>query len=129
MITPQTAPAPIRLAGCPTTPDWSHHLPAEWRNQVVEALDFTEHREYEMPATRTFGRDVDGELCYYAHRFALSDSRSDNDEDFYQVVTYSETVHAWRLRDERWLSYRLVQTGDDAGPGRAFYSFADKPPR
>lgn len=111
------------------TPDWSRHLPPDWRDQVVEALDFTEHREYEMPAARGFGHDVDGELCYYTHHFALTESRSDNDEDFYQVVTYSETVHAWRLRDERWLTYRHVQNGDDSGPGSAFYSLAEKPPR
>lgn len=129
MMTPLATHSPARISGRPATPDWSHHLPADWRDQVVEALDFTEHREYEMPATRCFGHDTDGKLCYYAHRFVLSDSRSDNDEDFYPVVTYGETVHAWRLRDERWLTYRQIQTGDDSAPGRAFYTVADKPPR
>lgn len=109
--------------------DWRRHLPADWREQVVAPLDFTEHREYEMPASRRFGYDVDGALCYYAHSYELTESRSDNDEDFYQVVTYGETVHAWRLRDERWLTWRVVHTGDDTDPRRGFYSFSDQPPR
>jgi len=109
--------------------DWRRHLPADWREQVIAPLDFTEHREYEMLASRRFGYDVDSALCYYAHSFAVTESRSDNDEDFYQVVTYGETAHAWRLRDERWLTWRVVQAGDDGDPRRGFYSFSDRPPR
>ena len=101
----------------------------DWREQVVAPFDFTEHREYEMPASRRFGYDVDGALCYYAHSYALTESRSDNDEDFYQVVAYGETVHAWRLRDERWLTWRVVHTGDDGDTQRGFYSFSDQAPR
>jgi len=113
----------------PSAHDWQQHLPADWRQQVVVALDFTEHREYEMPASRTLGRDAEGALCYYAHRYLLEESRSDDDEDFYRVVAYGEQVHAWRLRDERWLIYRQVQSGDEQTPGRAFYSFSAQPPR
>lgn len=109
--------------------DWQRHLPAEWRASVVEALDFTEYREYEIPGCRTLGHDEEGELCFYAHRYTLTESRSDDDEDFYEVVAYSETVRAWRLRDARWLTWRIVQTGDDATPGRGFYSFSERPPR
>ena len=111
------------------TIDWSRHLPADWREQVVAPLDFTEHREYEMPASRRFGYDEDGTLCFYAHSYAMTESRSDNDEDFYEVVAYGETVHAWRLRDERWLTYRVIQTAEDGDAQRGFYSFSDQAPR
>lgn len=113
----------------PPAVDWQQYLPAEWRQHVVVALDFTEHREYEMPASRSLGHDADGALCYYAHRYLLEESRSDDDEDFYRVVAYGEQVHAWRLCDERWLIYRQVQNGDEHSPGRAFYSFSEQPPR
>ena len=109
--------------------DWRRHLPIDWRERVVAPFDFTEHREYEMPASRHLGYDIDGALCYYTHSYAMTESRSDNDEDFYQVITYGETVHAWRLRDERWLTWRVVHTGEDSDPRRGFYSFSDRPPR
>ena len=108
---------------------WLAHLPAEWRDMVIAPLDFVEHREYEMLARRCLGYDVDGETCYYAHDYALAESRSDDDEDFYQVVAYSETVHAWRLRDERWLMHRVVHHGGEGTPGRGFYSFTEHCPR
>lgn len=111
-----------------TTPDWQAYLPAEWRAMVVEPLDFKQHREYEISAARCFGYDVDGATCYYTHSYALNQSRSDDDEEFYEVVTYGETVHAWRLRDDRWLNYRVVYSGDGA-PGRGFYSFSEQAPR
>lgn len=109
--------------------DWRDHLPVDWREQVIEALDFTEHHEYEMPASRCFGHDIDGRLCFYAHQFVVTENRSDNDEDFYTVIARSEIVRAWRLRDERWLIYRIGQNGDDATPGRGFYTFSDQAPR
>lgn len=111
------------------SPDWLRFLPDEWRDMVIAPLDFQQHREYEMAAMRCFGYDVDGAACYYAHSYALNESRSDDDEDFYEVVAYGESVHAWRLRDERWLTYRVVYTGGDALPARGFYSFSDKAPR
>ncbi len=109
--------------------DWRRHLPADWRDSVVQPLDFSEYREYEITASRCLGYDEDGRLCYYMHLYVLDTHCSDDDEDFYQVVAYGETVHAWLLRDERWLIYRVVQTREDGQPGRGFYSFADKPPR
>ena len=125
---PATRPLPPPVNEAPAI-DWRRHLPADWREQVIAPLDFTEHREYEMPASRILGYDADGALCYYAHSYAMTESRSDNDEDFYQVVTYGETVHAWRLRDERWLTWRVVHTGDDCDAQRGFYIFSDRPPR
>lgn len=119
--------APNHSAG--NSPDWLLFLPEEWRDMVIEPLDFQQHREYEMAAMRSFGYDVDGTACYYAHSYALNESRSDDDEDFYEVVAYGESVHAWRLRDERWLTYRMVYTGGDGTPARGFYSFSEQQPR
>jgi len=111
------------------SPNWQIFLPDEWRGMVIEPFDFKQHREYEMAAMRTFGYDVDGAACYYAHSYALNESRSDDDEDFYEVVAYGESVHAWLLRDERWLIYRVVYTGGEGTPARGFYSFSEQQPR
>lgn len=111
-----------------TRVDWRRNLPAEWRDSVIEAFEFAEHREYEMPACRWFGYDIDGHPCYYAHQYRVERSCSDDDESFYQAVAYGETVHAWRLRDERWLIHRIIQTSEEGEPGKGFYTFAEHPP-
>lgn len=124
----QTSPCGQRRQEAPA-PTWLDHLPADWRDMVVAPIHFTRHRDYEIAAARLFGRDEYGLQCYYEHDYALTETRSDDDEDYYQVVTHSETVRAWRLRDERWLIYRHVQHGEHCAAGRGFYSFADRPPR
>lgn len=107
---------------------WHEFLPGSWREQVIEALDFTEHREYEMPALRCFGSDEDGRHCFYAHDYMLDAIRSDDDEEFYPIIAYRETVRAWRLRDGRWLIYRLVNTDERCQQTSAFYRFSEQTP-
>lgn len=85
--------------------------------------------EYEMAASRCLGYDGDGLVCFYGHHYALEEPRSDDDEEFYRVVTAGETVRAWRLRDDRWLIYRQTHGGDDCAPRRGFFSLAEQPPR
>ena len=110
-------------------PDWLRLLPAEWRDMVIEPFSLEQHREYEMAATRSFGYDIDGANCYYAHNYALNECRSDDDEEFYEVLAYGEAVHAWRLRDDRWLVYRVIHAAGDCATSRGFFSFAEQPPR
>lgn len=109
--------------------DWLAYLPSEWREMVIAPLDFALHHEYEVAASRCLGYDVDGQTCYYAHGYALNEVRSDDDEEFYQVVVYGESVHAWRLRDDRWLIHRIVHHCGEGAPGRGFYSFSEQCPR
>ncbi len=108
-------------------PNWAAGLPDEWREQVVIALDFAEHREYEMPASRCFGYDEAGQGCYYAHDYALESLRSDDDESFYHAITYAESVRAWRLRDGRWLYLHQAQH-EEGGAQRAFFTLSNQAP-
>lgn len=124
----RTSPASGLPARRPAPTTWLHGLPAEWREQVIEPFDIDRFVEYEMAASRCLGYDIDGALCFYSHEYALEEARSDDDEEFYRVVTHGETVHAWRLRDERWLIFRQ-HTGDDCAPQRAFFMLAEHPPR
>lgn len=107
---------------------WREFLPDSWREQTIEALDFTEYREYEIAARRCFGSDEDSVRCFYAHDYALEAIRSDDDEEFYPVIAYGETVRAWRLRDGRWLIYRTVSTGEAGQQSSTFYSFSEQAP-
>lgn len=109
--------------------DWRDRLPKNWRAMVVAPGEFTRHREYEIAAERIFGTDEDGRRCFYAHSYVLPGCRSDDDEEFYAVIVYAESVRAWRLRDDRWLIYRIVHTDEDCTPSRGFYSFSEHCPQ
>ncbi len=110
-----------------TQRSWRQDLPGEWQDVVVVPLALETYRDYEMAAERIVGRDEDDEPCYCACRFIVTDTRSDDDEEFYQVAAYAESLSAWRLRDGRWLIHRLITR--DGERGTSFYSFGDSMPR
>ena len=109
--------------------DWRAFLPNEWQAQVVAPLDLVEHRDYEVAAARCLGYDGAGALCYYAHGYARDEIRSDDDEEYYAVVVYSEAVHAWRLHDARWLVHRVTHACGEGSPGRGSYELAEHSPQ
>lgn len=109
-------------------PKWTKHLPSIWRDIVEAPLYFKQYSEYEMSAERTLGYDADDHPCFTSHRFMLTSLASDDDEEFYEVVTYSEEMAAWRLRDERWLVFRLIST-NDCYPSNGFYVLSPDMPR
>lgn len=112
----------------PSEPNWLEHLPAEWRETVEPPLYFERYSEYEIRAERTVGYDADDQRCFTAHRYVLTSLASDDDEEFYELVTYSEEMAAWRLRDERWLVYRRIST-NNCNQSRSFYTLSPDMPR
>jgi hypothetical protein len=118
-----------RKAGKSALAFWTRDLPRQWRAMAVAPLDFTLHRDYEADAVRAVGTDEDGLTCFTAHRFVLGEIRCDDDDDFYTVVAYGESLSAWRLRDGRWLIRRVVVREGEIERGRAFYSFGESMPR
>lgn len=108
--------------------DWSRHLPAEWRHAVEPPLYFESYSEYEIAAQRSVGYDADDRPCFTAHRFRLTEPASDDDEEFYEIVSCSEEMAAWRLRDGRWLVFRR-ETAGPCCPARGFYAFREDMPR
>ncbi|WP_153110718.1 hypothetical protein [Propionivibrio limicola] len=110
-------------------PDWRHTLPAEWRDAVVAPLEFSVHRDYETAACRVLGFDEDGDACYYRHTYLLKSVCSDDGEEFYEAVVYGEEVKGWRLRDGRWLLWRVFHEDGDCHGNRGFYSFSEDFPR
>lgn len=108
--------------------DWQRYVPAEWRDAVAPPLYFERHVEYEIKAGRILGYDAEHRICFTSHHFQLAYPASDDDEDFYEVVAYTEEMAAWRLRDERWLVFRLIGTGDCQSP-RGFYVLSPEMPR
>lgn len=109
--------------------EWQRHLPKSWRAMVDVPLYFKRFHEHELPANRSLGFDEGDQPCYCAHSVVIPELRSDDDEEYYQVVTYAEQLSAWRLRDGRWLIFRRVGGADCAAPLKDFYSFSDSMPR
>lgn len=107
---------------------WDRHLPDIWSKHVDEPLYVNNFREYEMPAERTVGYDASDKPCFTSHRFALTQIHSDDDEEFYETVSYYEEMAAWRLRDGRWLVYRIINSGQCNSP-RGFYVISPTMPR
>lgn len=110
------------------TPDWLAHLPAEWIDAVDVPLYFEQYSEYEINAKRAIGYDADNKRCFTTHRYILTSLASDDDEEFYELVTYAEEMAAWRLRDERWLVYRCIST-HNCNQSRSFYALSPDMPR
>lgn len=109
-------------------PDWKLHLPDGWQESVESPLYFEHHCEYEISADRTVGYDSDDKPCFTSHRFQLTSLASDDDEEFYEIVTYAEEMAAWRMCDGRWLIFRTISTNSCNLP-RGFYAFSAKMPR
>ncbi len=110
------------------SPSWAKHLPVGWHEAIEAPLYFKRYSEYEIDAQRTLGYDANDQACFTAHRFQLTSLASDDDEEFYEVVSYSEEMAAWRLRDERWLVFRAIST-NTCNPPRGFYVISPDMPR
>ncbi|MGE5490217.1 MAG: hypothetical protein ACM31P_02915 [Actinomycetota bacterium] len=110
-------------------PDWRIALPEEWRDAAVAPLHIATWREHEMPACRSIGYDEDEAPCYYRHVFLLSGLRSDDDLEYYEALVYGEEVQAWRLRDGRWLVWRVAHRDEDRQPAAGSYGFSEQMPR
>lgn len=111
-----------------TCDDWLKHLPEAWLGAIDSPLYFKRYSEYEISAERTVGYDADDQPCFTAHRYVLTRTASDDDEEFYEVVAYAEEMAAWRLRDERWLIFRSITTSPCNAP-RGFYAVSPDMPR
>lgn len=109
-------------------PNWRHHLPALYSEAIIVPLYFKKYREYEISADRCVGYDADDQPCHIAYRVELTRIASDDDEEFYEVVSYREELSAWLLRDDRWLVFRATLT-DPCTPTRDFYAISPDMPR
>ena len=76
-----------------------------------------------------FGYEFDEAPCFYEHRVAFTEMRSDDDEEAYWIVSYWEHLTAWRLIDERWLIHKQLGVGDESETRQAFFCFSDGMPK
>jgi hypothetical protein len=108
--------------------DWLFRLPEKWRDAVDAPLYFRHYQEYEITAQRTVGYDEDNRPCFVAHEVILTRPSSDDDEEYYETVTYREDMNAWRLHDGRWLVLRNTQATPRTQNG-VFYAIHQDMPR
>ncbi|CAN5208404.1 hypothetical protein BH10PSE16_BH10PSE16_22260 [soil metagenome] len=108
---------------------WWDELPSPIRALVVAPISFDLMQEYEIPADRTKGYDQQHKPCYCAFRYVMTQLRSDDDEVFYEVPVYAETLTSWRLFDERWLICRTTIDNFDSGDRQTCFSISNAMPR
>ena len=119
-------------ATCPSRrndANWTEELPTVLQALVVPPTRFDVHRDYEMLAEHTHGRDAANAPCYNAFHFVLTQLRSDDDEFFYEAPVYAESLTAWRLVDARWLVCRTVVDRFDCSEAHTSYSISASMPR
>lgn len=118
---------------CPYQPShaiaWSEDLPLLLKDLVVTPVSFDVFQEYEMLADRICGRDDANQPCYCAFRLIQTQLRSDDDEVFYELPVYAESLICWRLLDERWLTYRTTVLNFDDAAFQTSFSVSDAMPR
>ena len=118
---------------CPYQPShalaWSEDLPWLLKDLVVTPVSFDMFQEYEMLADRICGRDAANQPCYCAFRLIRTQLRSDDDEVFYELPVYAETLTCWRLVDERWLTCRTTMLNFDDAAFQTHFSVSEAMPR
>jgi hypothetical protein len=120
------AEEPGRKGGTPDARIWLENLPEEWLNAVEAPLYYAHYREYEISAERAVGYDADDKPCFTCHRFLITQTSASNTAQ--PVVTFSERMSAWRLRDDRWLVFRRNSANHGSEPA-SFYAFSSTMPR
>lgn len=108
---------------------WSEDLPLSLKDLVVTPVSFDVFQEYEMLADRICGRDDANMPCYCAFRLVQTQLRSDDDEVFYEMPVYAESLTCWRLLDERWLTCRTRVVSFDDAEFQTSFSVSDVMPR
>ncbi|UHD17398.1 hypothetical protein [Thiocapsa bogorovii] len=110
-------------------PSWREDLGPVWLDRVVPPRSFQVYRDHEIPARRVVGHDGDDVPCFQAYDYRRLDVRSDDDEEYYLAVAYSESLSAWRLHDGRWLVYRRVEPLGEEDAATCVLSIDDRMPR
>jgi len=106
-----------RSENCPlrhtSNDQWSRHLPPALKDLVVTPVSFQVSRDYEIQAEHTHGRDISNQPCFSQFQFVLTGLHCDDDEIFYEIPVYTESLTSWRLLDERWLVFRSSVSHND----------------
>jgi hypothetical protein len=121
-------PAEHGVAGA-CRPSWHRELCPIWIDLVVPPRSFRVFSDHEVAARRVVGHDGNDIPCFQAYDYRRLDIRSDDDEEYYLAVAYSESLSAWRLRDGRWLVYRRVEPLGEEDAATCALSIDERMPR
>jgi hypothetical protein len=74
---------------------WQTDLPRDLQELVVPPVTVDVFQEYEMQAERA--RDSTNAPCFSEFRYVITQLRSDDDEVFYEMPIYTETLTGWDM--------------------------------
>lgn len=110
--------------------DWREDLPADIALHAIMPHRFEYFEEPSAYAEKLLGYDQSGGCCYYQHVFTINRDVLDDEDNFFEEVSYHEILTAWLLDSGLWLFCKDGRAGMDcnqAAPLR--YKLARNRPR
>ena len=90
---------------------WKENLPEDMAFQAIEPHRFEYFEEPQASAEKMLGYDQGGHCCYYRHVFTIYRDVLDDEDNFYEEVSYHEILTAWLLNSGLWLCCKNSKTG------------------
>jgi hypothetical protein len=108
---------------------WADRVPQLWRSLTIGPLWVDVNRDLDAGAERWVGYDEEEQPCYCRYRFQVDIGSVAGDQTEPGRPGYTEDLAAWRMRDGRWLTHRIIMCHADGKTAYAFYSFSEDMPR
>lgn len=90
---------------------WKTDLPADMGINAIVPHRFEHFEEPSAYAEKMLGYDKSGRCCYYQHMYTMTRDVLDDEDNFYEEVSYHETVTAWLLDSGQWLCCKNNKAG------------------
>ena len=107
---------------------WYTDLPMGINTVVPHRFEYFE--EPSAYAEKMLGYDQSGRCCYYQHMYTMTRDVLDDEDNFYEEVSYHEILTAWLLDSGQWLCCKNSKAGMGCNlPTAPRYELAQSRPR
>jgi hypothetical protein len=100
-----------------------------WDINAVVPCRFEYFEEPSAYAEKRLGYDQGGRCCYYQHAYTMTRDVLDDEDNFYEEVSYREIMTAWLLDSGQWLCCKNSKSGMGCNPATPRYELAQNRPR
>ncbi len=88
---------------------WKRDLPTNIN--AIAPYRFEYFEEPSANAEKLLGYDGSGRCCYYQHAYTMTRDVLDDEDIFYEEVSYHESMTAWLLDSGQWLCCKNSKAG------------------
>lgn len=109
---------------------WRTDLPVDISVNVIVPHRFEHFEEPSAHAEKILGYDKGDRCCYYQHAYMMTRDALDDEDNFYEEMSYREMVVAWLLDSGQWLCRKHSRAGMGCNMATTFrYELAESRPR